>query len=300
MRKTKLNPATVYLNSLSPSGRRSMRCLLTTVLVLLKKRQSIDQFRWQSLTYADLITIRMTLKEQGKAVNTINLTLAAVRGVMQSAFHLGLIKADQLLHIQSVKRLPYRPKFNGRSLNQHECKKLMQHCVRDKSVKGIRDAALLGVMLTTGLRRNEIRGINLNDYDHTQHELTVTCSKTHSDRVCPITNSIEKRLRSWLKNRSNTDGALFCPILKNEKVVLRPLSTQAIYTIVQQRGEVAGLGKLRPHDLRRTYVTRLLDAAVDINIVRQLVGHRDIKTTARYDYRISDSHKYTRRIFATI
>ena len=61
----------------------------------------------------------------------------------------------------------------------------------------------------------------------------------------------------------------------------RPLSTQAIYTIVKQRAETAGLGKLTPHDLRRTYVTKLLDSAVDINIVRQLVGHRDVKTTAR-------------------
>lgn len=300
MKKTKPNPATVYLNSLSPSGRRSMQCLLKSALALMNKRQTIYRFRWHTLNYADLITIKMKLQEQKKAVNTINLTLAAVRGVMQSAFHLNLLKADQLLHIQSVKRLPYRPKFNGRSLNQHECKKLIQHCVRDKSVKGIRDAALLGVMLTTGLRRNEIRGINLTNIDHTQHELTVTCSKTHSDRVCPITKSIEKRLRSWLKIRSNTDGALFCPILKNEKVVLRPLSTQAIYTIVQQRGEVAGLGKLTPHDLRRTYVTSLLDANVDINIVRQLVGHRDIKTTTRYDYRIHNWHKYTKRVFATL
>ena len=300
MKKTKLNPATVYLNSLSPSGRRSMCCLLTTALKLLNKRQAIDRFRWQTLTYADLITIKMKLQEQGRAVNTINLTLAAVRGVLQSAFHLRLLKADQLLHIQSVKRLPYQPKTNGRSLNQRECKKLINQCVLDKSVKGKRDAAILSVMLTTGLRRNEVRGINLLDYDRVQHELTVSCTKTYSERVCPITNTVAKRINTWLRIRGNNNGALFCPLLKNEKVVLRPLSTQAIYSIVQMRAENAGLGQLTPHDLRRTYVTSLLDAAVDINVVRQLVGHQDIKTTARYDYRINDSHKYTNRIFATI
>lgn len=300
MKKTKPNPATVYLNSLSPSGRRSMQCLLKSALALMNKRQTIYRFRWHTLNYADLITIKMKLQEQKKAVNTINLTLAAVRGVMQSAFHLNLLKADQLLHIQSVKRLPYRQKKNGRSLSQRECKRLINQCVRDKSVKGIRDAALLSVVLTTGLRRNEVRGINLLDYDRVQHELTVFCTKTYSERVCPITNAVAKRINTWLSFRGSNNGALFCPLLKNEKVVLRPLSTQAIYTIVQQRGEAAGLGKLTPHDLRRTYVTRLLDAAVDINIVRQLVGHRDIKTTARYDYRINDLHKYTKRIFSTI
>lgn len=300
MKKTKPNPATVYLNSLSPSGRRSTQCLLTTALTLLNKRQAIDRFRWQTLTYSDLITIKMKLQEQSKTVNTINLTLAALRGVMQSAFHLRLIKADDLLHIQSVKRLPYRPKSNGRSLNQRECKKLIQQCVHDKSVKGIRYAALLSVMLTTGLRRNEIRNINMADYDRLQHELIVSCSKTHSERVCPLTTMIEKRLRAWLKVCGSTHGALFNPVLKNQKIVLRPLSTQAIYMIVQQRAVAAGLGKLTPHDLRRTYITSLLDANVDINIVRQLVGHRDIKTTARYDYRIHNWHKYTKRIFATL
>jgi integrase/recombinase XerD len=132
--------------------------------------------------------------------------------------------------------------------------------------------------------------------------LIVSCSKTHTERVCPVTKNVLKRLKIWSKIRENKDGALFCPILKNETVVLRPLSTQAIYTIVQQRAAAAAaeLGKLTPHDLRRTYVTHLLDADVDINVVRQLVGHRDIKTTARYDYRIHQSHKFTRRIFATI
>ena len=44
MKKTQPNSATVYLNTLSPSGRRSMRSLLMTALALLKKRQSIDSF----------------------------------------------------------------------------------------------------------------------------------------------------------------------------------------------------------------------------------------------------------------
>jgi len=41
----------------------------------------------------------------------------------------------------------------------------------------------------------------------------------------------------------------------------------------------------RPHDLRRTYVTWLLQAGVDLNTVRQMVGHSSIETTARYDLR---------------
>lgn len=297
MKKT--NPATVYLNSLSPSGRRSMCSLLRTVLNLLKKRHAIERFRWQTLTYADLITIKMKLQEQGKSANTINLTLAAVRGVMKTAFYLNLIKADQLSHIESVKRLPYRTKMHGRSLTKSECKKLINQCARDKSVKGMRDTAILSVMLTTGLRRNEVCNLNLCDFNNRRCQLTVSCSKTYSERICAVTRNVAKRLKQWLLIRGDVDGALFCPILKNKKIIIRQLSAQTIYTIINERAEQASLGKLTPHDLRRTYVTCLLDANVDINLVRQFVGHRDIKTTARYDYRVRRSHQYTQIIFAS-
>jgi site-specific recombinase XerD len=108
---------------------------------------------------------------------------------------------------------------------------------------------------------------------------------------------VKKRLQQWLKCRGVQTGALFCPVLKNQRIVLRPLRAQAIYTIVQQRSLMAGLGKLRPHDLRRTFVTRLLESKVDINEVRQLVGHADIKTTSRYDYRSSNARQYVNRVF---
>ena len=50
--------------------------------------------------------------------------------------------------------------------------------------------------------------------------------------------------------------------------------------------EEAKPGRVRPHDLRRSFVTNLLEANIDINTVRQLVGHCDIKTTSRYDLHV--------------
>ena len=64
-----------------------------------------------------------------------------------------------------------------------------------------------------------------------------------------------------------------------------------MYDIIKQRSEQAGIDRVRPHDLRRTFVTQLLDAGVDINTTRQLVGHSDIQTTARYDCRDQKAQK---------
>jgi integrase/recombinase XerD len=63
------------------------------------------------------------------------------------------------------------------------------------------------------------------------------------------------------------------------------MNSQGIYDLLKKRSEQAGIENCSPHDLRRTFVTRLLESGIDINTVRQLAGHTDIQTTARYDLR---------------
>ena len=81
------------------------------------------------------------------------------------------------------------------------------------------------------------------------------------------------------------------PINKAGVIQCNPLSTQAIYNLVKQRCALAGLADVSPHDLRRTFVTQLLEAGVDLNTTRQLVGHADLQTTARYDLRDIKNHQ---------
>ena len=63
------------------------------------------------------------------------------------------------------------------------------------------------------------------------------------------------------------------------------------YEIINYRAEQANIEPCRPHDLRRAFVTQLLEAGIDINTTRQLVGHTDIQTTAKYDLRDEKSQK---------
>jgi len=81
--------------------------------------------------------------------------------------------------------------------------------------------------------------------------------------------------------------------LQNEtsSIQNRQLSSHSIYEIIKNRAEQAHIKPCRPHDLRRTFVTQLLESGVDINTTRQLVGHTDIQTTARYDLRDEKSQK---------
>lgn len=286
-----ISPVTLYLDNLAPSGRRSMRSALQSAVEILGFHKNLETLPWPQLEYQHMAQVRNQLKQQGKASNTINLTLSALRGVMKACFNLKLIDADQLLSINAIKPVQGSRLPTGRSLTRNDIQKLLRVCKRDKSATGKRDLALLTLLLCTGLRRSELVALNVDDFDSKTGLLVVQSGKGNKQRQIYLNADSRPAIRQWQQARGNQQGKLFNPINKAGQIVNQALSGQAIYQIVQQRAEQAQIGNLRPHDLRRTFVTHLLEAGVDLNTTRQLAGHSDIKTTARYDLRDQRAQK---------
>lgn len=78
--RTTINPASVWLDGLAPTGRRSMRSLLNLSATLLRDSATAFSDDWSALRYVHVATLRATLAEQGYAVATINMVLAALKG----------------------------------------------------------------------------------------------------------------------------------------------------------------------------------------------------------------------------
>ncbi len=285
------DPVTLYLQGLVPTGRRSVKSLLKTASAILKFEGELETVPWSIIEYQHLANIRNTLQEQQKSANTINLTLSALKGVMKACFNLKLISADQLMLLNDIKRVRGKRLPSGRSLSKQDIKKIYRACEQGKTLAGKRDHAIITTMLASGIRRSEVANITLDDYNTRNGQLNIQAGKGNKQRTAYLNTESRKTIKKWLNARGPEEGALFNPITKSNTIQYRKISSQSIYGIIRQRAEQANIEPCRPHDLRRTFVTHLLEAGIDINTARQLAGHSDIQTTARYDLRDEKQQK---------
>lgn len=158
-------------------------------------------------------------------------------------------------------------------------------CCKGASPAGARDAALLAVLYGAGVRRSEAAALKLEDFDQETGAIVIRSGKGRKDRMVYATNGSREALLAWLELRGDTPGALFCPVNKGGKIAVRPMTDQSIFYVLKKRGDEAEVKSFSPHDMRRTFISSLLDEGADISTVQQLAGHANVTTTQRYDRR---------------
>jgi site-specific recombinase XerD len=214
--------------------------------------------------------------------------LAAVRGVLKTAWLHDLITTSDYHKAIAVRGARGSSLPAGRDVANSEIQTLMRSC-DVTTPAGIRDRALLAVLWSGGLRRDEVAGATLANYDAARGDLVVT-GKGNKQRVVCIGSSVRPLVNAWLAIRGNMAGALFNPINRGGRVAVgQHMTAQAVYKMLHTRAAVAGVATFSPHDLRRTFVGNMLANGTDIATVATMCGHSSINTTARYDRRKLDT-----------
>ncbi len=244
---------------------------------------------WGAVRYQHVVAVRAKLAAQYKP-STVNKMLSALRGVLKAAKNLGQMPPDAYSNAVDIRGIKNATLPAGRELSMGEISTLLMICGKDDSASGIRDVALIAVLYGAGLRRAEVTELNLADYVPDTGKLVVR-GKGQKERIAWLNDGANAALVEWLVARGDEDGPLFWHINKADKLVNRRLTTQAIFHILRKRGDEAGLREFSPHDLRRTFVSDLLDAGADIATVARMAGHANIQTTARYDRRPEETKR---------
>lgn len=260
------NPITQYLNHLRPSGRFTQRQCINIAAKLLGVPVKYDEngqeityqsFKWSDVRHQDVVTLRDKWAESHKPAS-VNAVLSAVRGVVKTAYKMGLISDAVYLEVDHFKGMKIDTPKAGKRLSMYELESVFHVCEIDLTPAGIRDNALIELTYMTGMRRAEIVAIDLKDYNEITRELLIH-GKGGKDRINVIPIDVARCLAQWLKLRGHDSGPFFYPINRGGHILIQRMTTQTIWNIMEKRGTQAGIDHFSPHDLRRTRISDLYD-----------------------------------------
>jgi integrase/recombinase XerD len=172
-----------------------------------------------------------------------------------------------------VQKIPYgrRPKKLPTVLAPDEVNRLFEAADSERARTLLRTAYALG------LRVSELVALRVEDLDAARGLVVVRQGKGAKDRLVPLSPRLLEELRAYWRRRRPR------PWLFPGGRRGRPLTPAGVQRVVKRAARRAGLSKpVTPHTLRHSYATHLLEAGCDVLTIQRLLGHRDLKTTARY------------------
>ena len=236
------HPMHVYMERLAPSSRRAMEAALGRVARLL--RLPPERIRWWAIPDRYLWAICDALGRDHPAA-TANQSLSAVRGVAKVALEMGEgISPERYQAYLEILRFPAAPAARRKAPSRRQTDRMIGRARAEEDPKGVRDAALLAVLVAAGLKRSEVTSLRLADYDRRSGRLRV------GDETVRLGAEVRVLLRDWIGYRGRAHGPLFLPMRKGGTIERRRMSGQAIALIVAERAEQARLGPISPEDLR--------------------------------------------------
>jgi integrase/recombinase XerD len=143
----------------------------------------------------------------------------------------------------------------------------------------VRQKVVISLLYGTGMRLNELRNLKWQDIERSNQRIKIRQGKGAKDRFTLLSPTIVKDLESYYR-KYKTQTYVFESILLKSK----PLHSRSLQIIVNAAMVKAGFvcGKYTAHTLRHSFATHLLDNGCDINTIKILLGHADLRTTGIY------------------
>jgi site-specific recombinase XerC len=290
------DPYDTYLASLdSDESRRTMGGCLDRIARIILDRPLDDASvsgrgqPWWLLRYEHTVHLRAQILRQGWSEAHVNKHLSALRRVLEEAWLLGGITGEEYQRARSVKDVKGERHPAGRYIPDQVIGALLAACLADETPAGARDAALIAVLDSCGLRRAEAANLAMDDYGALTTGMLRVVGKGNKERHLPLSSFTTGLLERWLAIRGDGPGALFprlerngAPRIKNGRP--RHMQPQGIADILTKRSTQAGTRRVRPHDMRRTFISNVLPV-VDAIKAAKLAGHARPETTMAYDLR---------------
>jgi site-specific recombinase XerD len=229
------------------------------------------------LSKATVQRYKAVLQEKGLSPASINLRMSAIRKLAQEAADNGLVDQNMANGIARVRGVKSQGVRAGNWLTKEQAQALLETPDITK-LKGLRDRAILAVMLGAGLRRSEVAALT---FDHIQQRegrwvIVDLVGKGNRVRTVPTPAWAKVAVDEWTQTAGITAGRVFHPIHKGGFINGDSMTAQAVHDVVKEYGHLAA------HDLRRTFAKLAYKGGAGLDQIQLSLGHASIQTTERY------------------
>jgi site-specific recombinase XerD len=234
-------------------------------------------------TKATVSAWRVALEARGLGAVSINVRITAVRKLAVEAADNGLLAPELANGITRVKGVKSKGVRLGNWLTVKQAQTLL-NTPDVSTMKGLRDRAILAVLLGCGLRRSEVAALS---FEHVQQRDGRWCivdllGKHGRVRTVPMPTWVKVAIDAWIVAASVAEGSVFRPINRADDVKGAALSEKVVWQLLQPYAQQAGFGGIAPHDLRRSCAKMCRAAGGELEQIQLLLGHASVQTTERY------------------
>jgi site-specific recombinase XerD len=233
----------------------------------------------------------------GMSPANLNLRLSAIRKLAVEAADNGLLPPEIAAGIQRVKGLRAEGRRTGNWLYKSQAQALLE--VPDiTTLKGLRDRALLALLLSTGLRRSEAASLELRQIQQRDARWVIVdlIGKGNKIRTVPMPSWCKAAIDAWTTAAGITTGAVLRPVNKGDRLAdTSPpanqgakggrrdgMTPQAIYNTWREYTGALGLAEMAVHDARRTFAKLAHKGGAALEQIQLSLGHASLTTTERY------------------
>ncbi|WP_093397828.1 tyrosine recombinase XerC [Halopseudomonas xinjiangensis] len=261
----------------SPHTLDAYRRDLATLLTYLEQN---GVHRWDAVDTQTLRSFVGRQHQSGQSGRSLQRLLSSVR-----AFYRYLIRERVCRHNPAADlRAPKSPRKLPKTLDADLAGSLLDQAGvpngEDDDWLRTRDAAMLELFYSSGLRLSELAGLSMHDLDLREGEVRVL-GKGSKTRVLPVGRKAREALQQWLALRPAV-AAADQPVFVGRQG--RRLTPRAIQLRVRRSG-VQSIGQhVHPHMLRHSFASHMLESSGDLRAVQELLGHADIGTTQIYTH----------------
>ncbi len=231
----------------------------------------------ENITKEDIRNYLIYLNEQKFQTKTIHRKISSLRSFFKFLIKENICFHNPCTHIILPKQKKTIPKFlNAESLNVY-----FENHSDPQNFETLRNQLIIDVLYQTGIRRSELTQLKWKNVDLNNLQIKVL-GKRNKERIIPFSLKLKHNFETYYTFLQN-NNLMTEHIWIDEKS--QPLSSFQIYYIVKKElSKITTQPEKYPHILRHTFATHLLNNGADINVVKELLGHSNLKATEIYTH----------------